>query len=154
MKKEVDIVNQLPFTSDDDVLELIHAVMHQVRSHHGRSGTDGSQPTAHLEGKVMNFFARQPGATQSDLVMHSGRDKGQVARLLAGMKDKGLLESVSDEKDRRVVRHFLTEKAKDLHADVKHQRQQLSRLAVAGFSAQQKQQLLELLRQVQNNLRE
>jgi DNA-binding MarR family transcriptional regulator len=106
-----------------------------------------------MEGKVMNYFARHPGATQSDLVAHSGRDKGQVARLLAGMKDKGLLDASTDEKDRRVVRHFLTEKAKNLHSDVKRQRQQLSRLAVSGFSADQKQQLLELLRQVQMNLR-
>jgi DNA-binding MarR family transcriptional regulator len=154
MKKEVDIVNKVPFVTEDDVLELIHAVMHQVRSRQGRPGADGRPAVAHLEGKVIHFFARHPGATPSDLVLHAGRDKGQVARLLAVMKEKGLLESIADEKDRRVVRYVLTETAQDLLADVKRQRQQLSRQAVAGFSPQQKQQLLELLRQVQNNLRD
>jgi hypothetical protein len=35
-----------------------------------------------MEGKVLGFFARHPGATQRDLAQHSGRDKAQLARLI------------------------------------------------------------------------
>jgi hypothetical protein len=34
-----------------------------------------------MEGKVLGFFARHPGATQRDLAQHSGRDKAAVATL-------------------------------------------------------------------------
>ena len=152
MRKQVDSVNQSAKPSEDDVLELMHAVMHLVRSQHLRASEDGAQPVAHMEGKVLGFFARNPGATQSDLAAHSGRDKGQLARLIAGMKDKGLLETQPDTDDRRVTRIYLSEQAQALHAEVKRQRQQVAVKAVSGFSAEQKKQLRELLLRVRGNL--
>ncbi len=152
MTKQVDSVNQSSAPPEDDVLELMHAVMHQVRSQHLRADEDGTHPVGHMEGKVLGFFSRHPGATQSDLAAHSGRDKGQLARLIAGMKDKGLLQACADEKDRRVTRVYLTEAAQALHGQARRQRQQLARKAVTGFSAEQKRQLVQLLRLVQGNL--
>ncbi|RFO97244.1 MarR family transcriptional regulator [Rhodoferax lacus] len=139
---------------ENDLLELMHAVMHQVRSRQLRGVGDGSHDIAPMEGKVLGFFSRHPGATQSELVAHTGRDKGQIARLIAGLKDKGLLEAQADSQDGRVTRLHLSAQAQAMHLDVQRQRQKLSALAVAGMSAGQKQQLRELLQLMQNNLQQ
>ena len=154
MSKEVDHVNHKGLTAENDVLELMHTLMHQVRSRSLRGISAGDQPISHMEGKVLGFVARHPGATQGELVAHSGRDKGQLARLVAGMKDKGLLETTPDDNDRRVVRLHLTELARTLHAGFARQRRQMAAKAVSGLSAEQKRQLVELLHLMQANLRE
>lgn len=137
---------------ENDVLELMHAVMHQVRSRQLRGLGESPNGIAPLEGKVLGFFSRHPGATQSDLVAHTGKDKGQIARLIAGLKDKGLLQAQADAQDGRVMRITLSEAAQAMHADVQRQRKGLATLAVAGMSAEQKRQLLELLQRVHSNL--
>lgn len=152
MKKEVDHVNNKAMAGESDVLELMHSLLHQVRALSLRGSVASNAGVSLLEGKVLGFVARHPGATQGELVAHSGRDKGQLARLVAGMKEKGLLQATPDEHDRRVVRLHLTELARGLHADFLRQRKQISARAVAGLSAEQKRQLLELLRLMQANL--
>ena len=153
MNNLVDTVNQIPMP-ENDVLELMHAVMHQVRSRQLRGVGDGAHDLAPMEGKVLGFFSRHPGATQSDLVAHTGRDKGQIARLIAGLKDRGLLDSRPDAQDGRVSRLRLSETAQAMHVDVQRQRQKLSALAVAGMTADQKRLLKELLLQMQGNLQQ
>ena len=49
-----------------------------------------------MEHKVLGFFCRHPGATQSDLASHAGRDKSQLARLIAGLRARGLLDAQPD----------------------------------------------------------
>jgi DNA-binding MarR family transcriptional regulator len=154
MNKQVDTVNQSSSPAEDDVLEVMHAVMHQVRARHHRASEDDHQLVGPLERKALGFFARHPGATQSDLAIHSGRDKGQLARLIAGLKMRGLLSAAPDEKDRRVIRLYLTESARGLHTEIQNQQRQLSALAVAGLTADQKQQLLDLLSHIQRNLQQ
>lgn len=152
MRKSVDTVNQSSVPADEDVFELMHAVMHQARSRPHRGVEDGREGLGPMEGKVLAFFTRQPGATQSDLVAHSGRDKGQLARLIAGLKERGLLDAKPDEQDRRVTRLYPTAQARAVHAEVQRQRRQISAKAVAGLSVDQKRQLLDLLRLIQHNL--
>ena len=138
----------------DEVLELMHAVMHQVRARQLRGSGGSPNDIAPMEGKVLGFFSRQPGATQSDLVAHTGRDKGQIARLIAGLKDKGLLQAQPDAQDGRVTRLHLSEAAQAMHLDVQRQRQKLSALAMAGMSAEKKRQLKELLQTMHSNLQQ
>ena len=57
MRKNVDIVNQT--AKDDDVLELVHAVMHDYRSLQYRFLRDGPLDITHMDGKVIGYFARQ-----------------------------------------------------------------------------------------------
>src|SRR5215469_14992448 len=86
---------------DDDVLELIHTVMHQYRARQYRLLKEGPHDITHMDGKVLGFFNRHPGATQSDLAQHSGRDKAQLARLIKGLRERELLRAEADEHDRR-----------------------------------------------------
>jgi DNA-binding MarR family transcriptional regulator len=139
---------------DDDVLELVHSVMHRYRARQYRFLRDGPQAITHMEGKVLFFFERHPGATQSDLAQHSGRDKAQLARLIKGLRDKGLLDAEADETDRRQVRLRISETGLTVQRELKRQARQVSLQALAGLSAEEQSQLTELLKRVQANLGE
>jgi DNA-binding MarR family transcriptional regulator len=151
MPKAVDLVNQKPREAAD-VFESIHAVMHVFRSQQYRALRDGPHDVTHMESKVLAFFAGRPGATQSELVAHSGRDKGQVARLIGGLKARGLLEARVDEADRRNVRLQLTRDGRAVQQVLQRQGRRLADLAVKGLSATERRELVALLDQVRANL--
>ncbi len=136
----------------EDVLEIVHSVMHAFRARQHRLAGAGGSELALMEGRVLAFFARHPGATQRELVEHSGRDKGQIARLIGGLKARGLLAARADERDRRVVRLQLTERGEAIHRELNQQRRRLAKAAVAGMSDEQRRELAALLLQVRANL--
>ena len=138
--------------ADEAVLELVHAVMHQFRSQQYRALEGGTHDITHMESKVMGFFARHAGATQSDLAQHSGRDKAQLARLIKGLRERGLLSGEADAADRRNVRLQLTEAGQAIQRALRTQGRKLEARAVAGLDAEQRRQLVELLQQVRRNL--
>src|SRR4029079_13036663 len=134
----IDNVNHSGRTPDDDVLELVHTVMHQYRSQQYRVLRDGPHDITHMDSKVLGYFSRHPGATQSDLAQHSGRDKAQLARLIKGLRERGLLEGVADENDRRNLRLSLTADGLAVQRALQQQAKRLNAQAVAGLSAAQR----------------
>jgi DNA-binding MarR family transcriptional regulator len=101
---------------------------------------------------VLGYFARHPGATASELAAHSGRDKGQVARLVGALKERGLLEARADEADRRSVRLTLTAAGRSVHQTLQRRRRRLAEVAVAGLDDAERAQLSALLERVRLNL--
>jgi DNA-binding MarR family transcriptional regulator len=153
MNKHVDNVNHLRDSTESDALELMHSVMHLVRARLGRS-EDNSEPSiGDMERRALGFFARHPGASQSDLVLHSRRDKGQIARLIAGLKERKLLEAKPDSNDLRIIRLYPTQQSQLLHAEFMRRRKKISIEAVAGLTKEQARELLALLKHVEQNLR-
>lgn len=151
-RKPVDNVNINPEDAPQEVFESIHAVMHMFRSEQYRAFRDGPRPLTHMEGKLIGFFARRPDATLSDLVAHSGRDKGQLARLIKTLKDQGLLEASEDQADKRSVRLRLTAEGRSIHQTLRRQSARLAKLAVKGLDAAECERLVELLARVKTNL--
>ena len=152
MRKSIDIVNQPHRAVEDDVLELVHSVMHSYRSQQYRFLRDGPHDITHMDGKVLGFFGRHPGTTQRDLALHSGRDKAQLARLIKGLRDRGLLEAEADAEDRRNVCLSLTADGRAVQRALQQQARKLSTRAVAGLTTAEQQQLLALLRRVAGNV--
>lgn len=134
------------------MLELVHSVMHSYRSQQYRFLRDGPHDITHMDGKVLGFFGHHPGATQKDLALHSGRDKAQLARLIKGLRDRGLLAAEADAADRRNVRLSLTADGQSVQRSLQQQARRLRAKAVDGLSAADQRQLLTLLQQVSSNL--
>jgi DNA-binding MarR family transcriptional regulator len=149
IRKSVDLVNKRG-DAPDDVLEAIHGVMHMYRAQQYRALRD--EPVTHMEGKALGFFARHPGATQSELVAHSGRDKGQLARLVGSLRERGLLEARADEADRRSQRLHLTAEGEAVQQVLRRQARRLAAVAVKGLDERERQQLLALLERVRANI--
>ena len=161
MRKQVDIVNHVESSSSpaaaqasaaDAVIELVHTVMHQFRSQQFQVMRDGQHDVTHMESKALGFFARHPGATLSDLAQHSGRDKAQLARLVKGLRERGLLAAEADTVDRRSVRLTLSAEGDAVQQAVRHEAHTLNARAVDGLSAQEQALLVELLGRLQANL--
>ena len=152
MRKLMDNVNHSGGAEPEHVLELIHTVMHQVRSQQYQVLRDGPHTITHMETKVLGFFGRHPGATQTDLAQHSGRDKAQLARLIKGLREQGLLDAQADTVDRRSVRLALTAQGRAVLDALEQASAHLAVQAVAGLSAEEQGQLLALLQRVRQNL--
>jgi DNA-binding MarR family transcriptional regulator len=138
--------------SSENLLDLVHTVMHEYRSLQYRFLRNGPHDITHMDGKVLEFFAARPGTTHGDLVAHSGRDKAQLARLVKGLRERGLLHGDIDAADRRSVRLSLTASGKEVYTALRQQAKRLSKKAVAGLSIAEEEQLKTLLRRVKNNL--
>ncbi|PZQ03240.1 MAG: MarR family transcriptional regulator [Variovorax paradoxus] len=154
MRESVDKVNRLgrQDPANDEVLELVHRVMHQFRSQLFQALRQGQHELTHMESKVLGFYAHRPGATQSDLVQHTGRDKAQLARLIKGLRERGLLHGEADAADRRNVRLQLTAEGQAIQRALRGQAKALEAQAVVGLAEEERAQLLALLRRVQDNL--
>lgn len=149
MGESVDKVKQ---SAAAEVLEAVHAVMHQLRARHHRDLRDAELGVTPMEARVLGFFARRPGATLTELAEHAGRDKGQLARLVQGLRDRGLLQAEADEHDRRVTRLAPSPQARALQEALQRQRRREAEAAVAGFSRAECETLLALLARVRDNL--
>ncbi|HEY8359131.1 MAG TPA: MarR family transcriptional regulator [Ramlibacter sp.] len=147
-----DTINHQDIAPAADVLELVHQLMHEYRSIQYRQLRAGPLAITHMDARVLGYFARNPGATQSDLAAHSGRDKAQIARLIKGLRERGLLDAAADPADRRNVRLTASEAGQALHQDLQRQSKRLGAQAVAGLAAGEKRQLVELLGRVRQNL--
>jgi DNA-binding MarR family transcriptional regulator len=152
MKKQVDNVNQNSIEAGTDVFEAIHAIMHLYRAQQLRASQAGDAPLTHMENKVLGYFGRNPGATQRDLAAHSGRDKAQLARLIAGLREKGLLDAVAAPDDKRSTQLTLSAAGREAHAELRRHGATLSGLALDGLDGKERVQLLALLGRVQDNL--
>ncbi|MFZ6655118.1 MarR family winged helix-turn-helix transcriptional regulator [Undibacterium sp. TJN19] len=152
MRKTNDNVNHSQKNNEDGVLDLIHTVMHQYRSLQYQTLRDGPYDITHMESKVLSYFGKNACATQSDLAKDSGRDKAQLARLIKSLRDRGLLEGVADEADRRNVKLTLTSDGQAVLSELRQQAKRLNTQAVSGLASAEQEQLLQLLRQVKTNL--
>ncbi|MDN4058534.1 MarR family winged helix-turn-helix transcriptional regulator [Massilia sp. YIM B02769] len=152
MRKQVDKVNQNPSGTVGDVFDAIHSIMHLYRSQQFRAFAGAEHELTHMESKVLRFFARQPGATLSDLVAHSGRDKAQLTRLIKGLRDRGLLDASADAADRRSTRLHLSAAGLALHGRLHQIGAGLSGVALEGLSEAEREQLHGLLLRVRSNL--
>lgn len=155
MAKSVDLVNQLPgaAATPEAVFELLHDVMHLYRGERQRAIAAGGQEITHLEAKVLGFFHRHPGATLSDLAAHAGRDKSQLARLIAGLRERGLLEATPDEADRRNLRLHPTASASEIHQAMRQQGTRVARAALSSLDAAERAQLVASLAKLATGLR-
>ena len=152
MRKSLDKVNHSEPRPQDEVLELVHTVMHQYRSQQYQVLRDGGHDITHMEKKVLGYVDRHPHSTQSDLARDSGRDKAQLARLVKGLRERGLLDGQADAADRRNLRLSLTAEGRSVLRTLDQQSRRLATQAVAGLSTAEQRQLLALLLRVKANL--
>ena len=130
----------------------MHAIVHLYRARQLRGLRGGPHELAHMEMKALGYFARHPGATQSDLVAHSGRDKAQVARLIRALREAQLLDASADEQDRRSTRLSLSTAGQEVFDGLQRQSGLVRDAALAGLSADEQAQLMTLLARVRANL--
>lgn len=150
MHNQDDNVNQ--YHPADMVFEALHTVMHLYRSNHLQAIKEVDSGLTHMESRVLDYFYRNPGATLSDLVSHSGKDKAQLTRLIRGLRENKYLEAKEDATDRRSVHLTLSTSGRNLHIQLKRYREAILKNAVLGLSTEQCDELMRTLSILQKNL--
>lgn len=139
--------------TDDHLLEQLHTLMHAFKSQMHHAARAGGQGLAPMEARALNFFARTPGATASDLVNHSGRDKAQVTRLVKTLLEHGLVAAAADPADRRCVRITPTDAGRAMQRTMLQQRKRWAAQLVKDFDAADRADLADLLGRMLGNIR-
>ncbi|WP_394470989.1 MarR family winged helix-turn-helix transcriptional regulator [Roseateles sp. DC23W] len=153
MSETVDKVNSKSLAPAGEIFDLLHALMHLHRGRQPReTAAHDEAALTHMEARALGFIGRHAGATQTDLVLRSGRDKAQIARLIASLKARGLIEASADATDRRTQRLALTEAGQALHRRLRRHGEQVAQAAVRDFSQAELDQLLALLARLRANL--
>ncbi|MFP3904448.1 MAG: MarR family winged helix-turn-helix transcriptional regulator [Armatimonadota bacterium] len=107
-----------------------------------------------LPGKSLMFLgylSRHDGASQDDIASHFLFNKGYVARTLSRLEDAGLVTREVDEEDRRINRVHLTDEGRKMRKKLKGVGRKWSDQLTAGFSAEERKQLLEYLARMAEN---
>jgi DNA-binding MarR family transcriptional regulator len=136
----------------DAVAEQIHLIRRLYQAHLNRAYADTDREMVYMAGRILDHVARHPGCGQSDLSAYFHRDKGQVAKIVANLREKGLLEVEVVASDRRRQRLRLTEKGATVRDHSQRERDAVARQGVAGLDMSERMQLLELLTRMRQNL--
>jgi DNA-binding MarR family transcriptional regulator len=132
-------------TRPTDVLEAVHGLMHAFRAQQYGAQEVESIALTHLEGKTLGIVARSGQTRQAELIAALGRDKAQVTRLIAGLRDRGFLATEVDEQDRRAIRLALTPQGQAALATLSTQLERVARRACEGLDATEMRKLVDLL---------
>lgn len=103
----VDFINQSTMnphttTPQTAALESLMSLLGSVKKALRHQLQDGAEPAAApMLLRMLQLCQRHPGITQQGLAQHTGRDKGQVARLVKELLDQGLLSKEEHPEDRR-----------------------------------------------------
>ncbi|GAA4339845.1 hypothetical protein GCM10023144_38560 [Pigmentiphaga soli] len=131
--------------------ERMHELMFLFRGRLQQALREDASGLTGLELRVLGYFGRQPGATQAELVQHSGRDKGQVARLVKGLEARGLLRR--EPGAGRGAGLMLTEAGAALHGRLEGLRARVAGRALQALDPDELIQLSRLLDKLNGALR-
>lgn len=95
----------------------------------------------------------QEGYPHSELAEHLGVTPATITKMAQRMEQAGFIERIPDADDQRISRVYLTEKGRAVREHVDEVFRTLEDEMLAGFSQEEREQLLHLLQRVDDNLR-
>lgn len=137
--------------ANTDVLDRLHGILHGLRRHLRDAVREDGDGLGPMEVRCLAYFMRNDGATQSELVQHAGRDKAQIARIVKGLHERGLLQSRPDPDDGRSQRVSVTAEGQALHRRMQLHWVRFEKTMMAGVSEADRTTLLALLDRLQAN---
>jgi DNA-binding MarR family transcriptional regulator len=140
-------VENVPEAAGDAIFEQMHEILFLFRSQLSQRLTKAGEDIPGMAWKVLRFYALHPGWTQMQLAEHSGRDKGQVARLVKQLAERGLLRR-GDGTRGKARGLTLTEHGRLMHNRLQRHRAQLANKLTSALSAQEQMQLSRLLEKI------
>ncbi len=101
---------------------------------------------------VLYHLWKQDGASQQELCNATFRDKPSITRLVDNLEKLNLVKRVSDDRDRRINKIYLTEQALRLQEKTMHLAEDTLNEALAGVPQDQVELCKEVLQKVYDNL--
>lgn len=142
----------MPPRTHPDVFDAMHDLMHAYRAHMVRAMASVHPELTLNEVRALSFIGRHPGATQKELVAHSGADKAQVARMLGLLQEKGWLERQPNAEDKRSRCLALSPQGSALYKTLGESRQALAASALQNCDKSTQAQLMAQIQQLRASL--
>ena len=101
---------------------------------------------------ILARLARQPGLSQNEMAAICEVEPITVGRLIDRLEGRGFVERRPDPADRRIRRLHLLPAAQPVLDEIGRHREELSDLILGGVSSEQREQLVDALLQMKNNL--
>src|SRR6202165_317323 len=101
---------------------------------------------------VLYQLWKEDGKSQQELCTATFRDKPSITRLIDNLEKLNLVKRVSDEKDRRINKVFLTRNAQKLQEDTMQLAEETLNEALEGVAPDQVNLCKQVLQQVYDNL--
>ena len=101
---------------------------------------------------VLYHLWKQDGISQQDLCTATFRDKPSITRLVDNLEKISLVKRVSDEKDRRINKIYLTKQAEKLQDETMAIAEDTLNEALSGVPADQVEMCKAVLQKVYDNL--
>lgn len=131
---------------------LVHRLIH--REHHTmNSGIMGSG-MGRGQGLVLRMLAENDGMTQSEIAEKLDIRPSSLGELVRKLVENGFVERRQNEKDKRVINVYLTEKGREIEGQFINKRQQSAESWCAGLSEDEKEQLSGLLGKLISSMEE
>lgn len=102
--------------------------------------------------KVLEYVIAHENCTQADICEAWDLDKSTLSGIIARMERDGLIIIRRDESDKRRTCLTVTEKGRTLYGQMDEFLRDLNDKALAGFSDEEYEQLLSMLRRLKDNL--
>ena len=101
---------------------------------------------------MLRFFANRPNSTLKELRVDFSKDKGQLAKLINGLKAMNLLKSQVDRIDKRQVRLELTTEGARVQKRLRQHTQALAENACKGLKIKDRLELIVTVNQLSKGL--
>lgn len=130
-----------------EIFDALHELLHLFRTR-VRARVESRHPELTLnEMRVLTHTGQNPGLTQKDLIERSHTDKAQMARILAGLESRGLLERTPSDIDKRVRCLRLSAKGEELFAQLRDLQHQVASDLLKDLPADVRKKMLNSFRQ-------
>jgi DNA-binding MarR family transcriptional regulator len=144
-----------PFWEDEIAETTLDALFARVAHLHHHRAVEYLEEAGLSFGQPPILFAlwRRDGLTHNELSQHLGRTPATVTSTLRRMVRDGWVERRQDQEDRRSFKVFLTQRGRDIRAEVERKLLDLDKRSFEGFDQEDRNDMRRLLRMMGTNLR-
>lgn len=104
--------------------------------------------------RIMDYLAEHDGAVQKDIARNCHIEPASLSSILGGMEKKGIVTRKMKDGNRRSLHVFLTDRGKELYAQLDQAFKQAENQALQGFTSEEKEAFHSYLERVYNNMKE
>ena len=134
------------------LLTLISNIHSKVSDYlQNKLNEEGFKNLSSSHGNIMYQLSVQDSISMTELAKKVNRDKYKFTVLIRKLENYGFVERVSDQKDNRIVFISLSEKGKAYTQKMLEISKDLLSTCYNGFSDEEKEATLELLKRIYNN---
>ena len=154
MRKKVFSSPPLPLKRagfEENPVKLCHDISRLTRAKVREAQIDGvmSQPGARF---VLGFLAANDGVTQRKIVEATHLRPPTVSVIISKMQDEGMVSIEQNPLDKRQTIILLTERGREVDAEVVSKIKETDTLALEGLDADEIETLMRLLSKLKNNM--